>query len=135
VYRTSNRPLETKHIIFKRRLSNQKSAGFLNTLRLILNVYPTLRLSLYLKFVLVLTNWCFCNIPSRKRGTGIALLINNSGRFTTEKETRYALHRKVGGPGRTVWMGPKNLTAVRIRAPDCSESLYRLSYSCLGEAY
>ena len=38
------------------------------------------------------------------------------GRFTSGKETRYPLHRTLGGP--QVWKGAENLISIGIRTPD-----------------
>ena len=53
------------------------------------------------------------------------------GRFTTGKETRCPLYRRLGGPQGRVCTGAENLAPTGIWSPDCpahGESPFRLSY-------
>jgi hypothetical protein len=53
------------------------------------------------------------------------------GRFTSGKETRNPLYRRLGGPLGPAWTGVINLAPTGIRFPDCpthNESPYQLRY-------
>jgi hypothetical protein len=77
--------------------------------------------------------YCFFNLGDRWGGQSTP----RTGRFTPEKETRYPLYRRLGGPqGRS---GRENLaplpTGIRSTdRPARSKSLYRLGYPGLRSA-